>query len=101
FWRVVQGIGIGGDYPRSAIITSEFATASRRGAMVAAVFAMQGFGILAASIVSLVLLTADQVNLRASPPNPNSLEMCWRLLIGFEGIPALIALYFRATIPET
>jgi PHS family inorganic phosphate transporter-like MFS transporter len=25
FWRVVMGIGIGGDYPLSAIITSEYA----------------------------------------------------------------------------
>src|SRR5271170_5304433 len=47
FWRVIMGIGIGGDYPLSSIITSEFATKKRRGAMMAAVFAMQGFGILA------------------------------------------------------
>ena len=25
-WRVILGIGIGGDYPLSSIITSEFAT---------------------------------------------------------------------------
>jgi len=43
FWRVIMGIGIGGDYPLSAIITSEFATKKRRGAMMASVFAMQGF----------------------------------------------------------
>jgi PHS family inorganic phosphate transporter-like MFS transporter len=24
FWRVVMGIGIGGDYPLSAVITSEY-----------------------------------------------------------------------------
>src|ERR1041384_2837100 len=57
-WRVITGIGIGGDYPLSAIITSEFATKKRRGAMMAAVFAIQGFGILAAAIVSLAVLTA-------------------------------------------
>ena len=49
-----MGFGIGGDYPLSAIITSEFANVRNRGAMMAAVFAMQGFGILAASIVSLI-----------------------------------------------
>lgn len=27
FWRVVMGVGIGGDYPLSAIITSEFVLA--------------------------------------------------------------------------
>ncbi|KAJ2338715.1 Plasma membrane permease, mediates uptake of glycerophosphoinositol and glycerophosphocholine, partial [Coemansia sp. RSA 2618] len=49
-WRFVLGIGIGGDYPVSAIITSEFATTKNRGAMIAAVFAMQGFGIVTAAI---------------------------------------------------
>jgi PHS family inorganic phosphate transporter-like MFS transporter len=41
-WRFFMGIGIGGDYPLSAIITSEFAGKKYRGAMMAAVFAMQG-----------------------------------------------------------
>jgi PHS family inorganic phosphate transporter-like MFS transporter len=40
FWRLFLGIGIGGDYPLSAIITSEMASTKRRGAMIAAVFAM-------------------------------------------------------------
>ena len=44
FWRVIMGLGIGGDYPLSSIITSEFATTKWRGAMMGAVFAMQGFG---------------------------------------------------------
>lgn len=39
-WRFFLGIGIGGDYPLSAIITSEFANTKNRGAMIAAVFAM-------------------------------------------------------------
>ena len=26
FWRVILGTGVGGDYPLSSIITSEFAT---------------------------------------------------------------------------
>lgn len=41
-WRVLLGIGIGGDYPMSAIITSEFASTKYRGRMMAAVFSMQG-----------------------------------------------------------
>lgn len=44
FWRVLMGIGIGGDYPLSSIITSEFATTKWRGAMTGAVFAMQSLG---------------------------------------------------------
>ncbi|KAJ8610402.1 hypothetical protein MRB53_038564 [Persea americana] len=47
FWRVLMGIGIGGDYPLSSIITSEFATTKWRGAMMGSVFAMQVPGCVA------------------------------------------------------
>ncbi len=35
FWRFILGIGIGGDYPLSAVITSEYANVNRRGQMIA------------------------------------------------------------------
>ena len=40
FWRVIMGTGVGGDYPLSSVITSEFATVKWRGALMNAVFAM-------------------------------------------------------------
>ncbi|KAL1924999.1 uncharacterized protein VTP21DRAFT_4653 [Calcarisporiella thermophila] len=101
FWRVILGIGIGGDYPLSAVITSEFATTQHRGAMMAAVFAMQGFGILSASIISVIILAAYQSQINLNPPNQVALDQCWRILIGIGAIPAIVALYFRLTIPET
>ena len=39
-----MGIGIGGDYPLSAIITSEFAPVHIRGRLMAIVFSSQGLG---------------------------------------------------------
>lgn len=39
-----MGLGIGGDYPLSAVISSEFAATKIRGRMMSAVFASQGFG---------------------------------------------------------
>lgn len=33
FWRFFLGVGIGGDYPMSATITSEWSSAGRRGQM--------------------------------------------------------------------
>ena len=42
FWRWCLGIGIGGDYPMSAVFTAEFASTKYRGRMMAAVFSMQG-----------------------------------------------------------
>jgi PHS family inorganic phosphate transporter-like MFS transporter len=98
FWRVILGVGIGGDYPLSAIITSEFATTKRRGAMMAAVFAMQGFGILAAAIVSSIVLVCYR---SAIDGNVDNVDYCWRLVLGFGAVPGTVALYFRLTIPET
>lgn len=40
--RFFMGLGIGGDYPLSACITSEFAAVRIRGRMMTAVFASQG-----------------------------------------------------------
>ncbi|KAF8985106.1 Inorganic phosphate transporter pho84 [Entomortierella lignicola] len=97
-WRVIVGVGIGGDYPLSAVITSEFATTNRRGAMMAAVFAMQGFGYLTTGIVAIILLSAFKNSIH---DDINNLDYVWRILIGFGCIPALVAVYFRLTIPET
>ena len=44
FWRVIMGIGVGGDYPLSAVITSEFASKRIRGRLMTAVFTAQGWG---------------------------------------------------------
>jgi len=42
FFRFWLGFGIGGDYPLSATIMSEYANKRTRGAFIASVFAMQG-----------------------------------------------------------
>ncbi|KAH9887839.1 H+ symporter [Xylariomycetidae sp. FL2044] len=108
FWRVMMGIGIGGDYPLSAVITSEFAPTRWRGAMMAAVFSMQGMGQLLAAIVSLIVTMAFR-DAFGGAPNTNSCgnvcqvaaDRCWRIIVGFGAIPACFALYYRITIPET
>lgn len=48
-WRFLLGVGIGGDYPLSAIISSEFASTRIRGRMVTAVGWTQGWGNLSKS----------------------------------------------------
>ncbi|KAE8352287.1 phosphate permease [Aspergillus coremiiformis] len=108
FWRVLMGIGIGGDYPLSSIITSEFATTKRRGAMMGAVFAMQGFGQLAAAVVALIVTVGFKGSLESAASVAQCSGVCqlavdkmWRVVIGFGAVPACIALYYRLTIPET
>lgn len=103
-----MGIGIGGDYPLSSIITSEFATTKWRGAMMGSVFAMQGIGQLGAALVMLIITVGFKGSLEASSGIANCTGDCalavdkmWRILIGFGAVPGVIALYYRLTIPET
>lgn len=98
FWRVIIGIGIGGDYPLSSVITAEFATTKHRGAMMSAVFAMQGIGQVTAGIVGLVVTAAFKSAIEYDQTN---LDYVWRILVGLGAIPGVCALYYRLTIPET
>ncbi|KAF4996437.1 hypothetical protein FGRMN_4494 [Fusarium graminum] len=108
FWRVLMGVGIGGDYPLSSIITSEFATTKWRGAMMAAVFAMQGIGQLAGALVMMFLTLGFKSSLETAADTKSctgncqeSVDKMWRALVGIGAVPACIALYYRLTIPET
>ncbi|KAJ5255873.1 hypothetical protein N7497_006681 [Penicillium chrysogenum] len=108
FWRVIMGVGIGGVYPLSSVITSEFATTKWRGAMMSAVFAMQGFGQFAAAIVSLIVTVSFKQSLESAEDVSHCTEACqlavdkmWRWTIGIGAIPACFALYYRLAIPET
>lgn len=108
FWRVMMGIGVGGDYPLSAVITSEMADTKWRGAMIGAVFAMQGFGQFAAAMMVLIVTVGFKDTLQAAGHVANCVGTCqrdvdimWRLVLGFGGIPGWFALYYRLTIPET
>ncbi|KAJ7925077.1 phosphate transporter [Mycena leptocephala] len=94
FWRFIVGLGVGGDYPLSATIASEFAPTR--------------WGTLAASIVATVITIAYKGQISEDFPNPsmstsplNDVDRMWRLLLGLGCIPGTIALYFRLTIPET
>ncbi|KDQ62676.1 hypothetical protein JAAARDRAFT_171223 [Jaapia argillacea MUCL 33604] len=101
-WRFIMGVGIGGDYPLSAIISSEFSAIGLRGRLMTSVFAFQGWGNLTACLVSLIVLAAfkDSV-LHDSMPSLKHVDYLWRLIIGLGCIPCAFALYFRFTIPET
>ena len=43
-WRFILGVGIGGSYPLSSVIASEFATRRYRGRLMTIVFTAQGWG---------------------------------------------------------
>ncbi|GAA5939321.1 phosphate transporter PHO84 [Sporobolomyces koalae] len=101
-WRFIMGIGIGGDYPLSACITSEFAATRIRGRMMVATFWSQGYGQFGAAVVSICVLRAFKKQILEDPAGyAHHLDFCWRLLIGLGAVPGAVALYFRLTLPET
>ncbi|CAE6442849.1 unnamed protein product [Rhizoctonia solani] len=101
-WRFVMGVGIGADYPLSAVITSEFSPKKVRGRMMTAVFAMQGFGNFAAALVAFIVTQAFENQIKGDEEaRQDSIDRCWRLLIGLGAVPGCMALYCRLTIPET
>ncbi|KAI0067336.1 phosphate permease [Artomyces pyxidatus] len=100
--RFSMGVGIGGDYPLSAVISSEFASTRSRGRLMTAVFASQGWGNFAAILVALIVLAGFKNSiLEDSPDTLRHIDYCWRILVGVGCIPGVVALYFRLTIPET
>ncbi|RZB85057.1 probable inorganic phosphate transporter 1-3 [Glycine soja] len=108
FFRFWLGFGIGGDYPLSATIMSEYANKKTRGAFIAAVFAMQGFGILAGGVVALIVSYAydQKYKLPSYAQNPEAsldpaFDYVWRIVLMFGAIPAALTYYWRMKMPET
>ncbi|CAN6684514.1 unnamed protein product [Malus baccata var. baccata] len=108
FFRFWLGFGIGGDYPLSATIMSEYANKKTRGAFIAAVFAMQGFGILAGGIFAIICSAAFNANFDAPTYKVNALastvpqaDYLWRIIVMVGAIPAALTYYWRMKMPET
>lgn len=95
FWfllicRAVLGIGIGGDYPVSATIMSEYSGKNTRGRMIGMVFAMQGAGLIVGPLLASGLLASGLSN-----------DYTWRILLAAGAIPGMAVFYLRRQIHET
>ncbi|KAL6989900.1 Inorganic phosphate transporter 1-4 [Sarracenia purpurea var. burkii] len=108
FFRFWLGFGIGGDYPLSATIMSEYANKKTRGSFIAAVFAMQGFGILTCGVVALIVSTAFDKAYKAPSYHVDpagstvpQADYIWRIIVMFGAIPAALTYYWRMKMPET
>ena len=89
-FRFLLGFGVGGDYPVSAVLMSEYAHHSNRGRMIGLVFCAQAVGLVVGPLVALALLGGGVGS-----------GMTWRLLLGLGAIPAAIAVWLRRTMPES
>ncbi|XP_057440005.1 low affinity inorganic phosphate transporter 4 [Lotus japonicus] len=108
FFRFWLGFGIGGDYPLSATIMSEYANKRTRGAFIAAVFAMQGVGIIFAGLVSMCLSAGFKASYHAPSFHDDPImstqpqgDLMWRLVLMIGAVPAAMTYYWRMKMPET
>jgi PHS family inorganic phosphate transporter-like MFS transporter len=89
-FRFVLGFGVGGDYPVSAVLTSEYANRRDRGKLVGMVFSTQALGLIVGPLIALALLGAGVSDGAA-----------WRILLGLGAVPAAAVIYLRRTMPES
>jgi MFS transporter, PHS family, inorganic phosphate transporter len=95
FWvlivfRFVLGFGVGGDYPVSAVMVSEYANRKDRGKLVGMVFGTQALGLIVGPLVALALLGSG-----------TSDDVTWRVLLALGAVPAAAVIYLRCRMPES
>ena len=87
-FRFLMGIGIGGDYPVSSTILSEFAPKMNRGKILMLMVGFYWVGILVSAGISYALIQAFGLDY-------------WRYLFVISGLIAVPVILFRFEIPET
>jgi PHS family inorganic phosphate transporter-like MFS transporter len=95
FWvliafRFVLGFGVGGDYPVSAVMVSEYANRKDRGKLVGMVFGTQALGLIVGPLIALALLGSG-----------TSDDVTWRILLALGAVPAAAVIYLRCRMPES
>jgi len=89
-FRFVLGFGVGGDYPVSAVLMSEYANRKDRGKLVGMVFGTQALGLIVGPLVALTLLGAGASN-----------DVAWRTMLALGAVPAAAVVYLRRKMPES
>ncbi|HEY7007862.1 MAG TPA: MFS transporter [Jatrophihabitantaceae bacterium] len=89
-FRFLLGFGVGGDYPVSAVLMSEYANRKDRGKLVGMVFATQALGLIVGPLIALALLGAGVSD-----------NTAWRVMLGLGAVPAAAVIYLRSRMPES
>jgi PHS family inorganic phosphate transporter-like MFS transporter len=89
-FRFILGLGVGGDYPVSAVLMSEFGNRRSRGKLVSLVFSMQALGTIAGYVAGLTLLSTGLDG-----------NYVWRILLALGAVPAAAVVYLRRKMPES
>jgi PHS family inorganic phosphate transporter-like MFS transporter len=89
-FRFVLGFGVGGDYPVSAVLMSEYANRKDRGKLVGMVFGTQALGLIVGPLIALILLGGGASD-----------DVAWRVLLALGAVPAAAVVYLRTRMPES
>jgi PHS family inorganic phosphate transporter-like MFS transporter len=89
-FRFLLGFGVGGDYPVSAVMVSEYANRKDRGKLVGMVFGTQALGLIVGPLIALALLGSGASN-----------DTAWRILLALGAVPAAAVIYLRCRMPES
>ena len=89
-FRFLLGVGVGGDYPVSAVMVSEYANRKDRGKLVGMVFGTQALGLIIGPLIALTLLGSGVSD-----------DVAWRVLLALGAVPAAAVIYLRCRMPES
>ena len=88
-FRIITGIGVGGEWGAGMVLLNEVWDSRRRGVGSAIVQAMSSAGTAMASIAATLALTyLDQ-------------DTAWRVALGVGGLPLLLMLFVRSKMPKS
>ncbi|KAG2139628.1 major facilitator superfamily domain-containing protein [Suillus bovinus] len=99
-FRILLGVGVGGDYPMSASVTSDRAAIRKRGTMLAYIFANQGWGSFMGALMTIIVLACYK-HVMNDEGETSKVDGVWRIIVGVSLIPAFGTLYQRLTLPES
>jgi MFS transporter, PHS family, inorganic phosphate transporter len=78
-FRFLLGLGVGGDYPVSATLMSEYANRRDRGKLITLVFSTQAGGLIVGPLVGIALIVSGYNGLAAFFPLPCHILRCLAL----------------------
>ncbi|KAF2164026.1 hypothetical protein M409DRAFT_57122 [Zasmidium cellare ATCC 36951] len=97
-FRIITGMGTGGDYPMTSSISAETDRFGSRAKLVLTVFSFIGLGSFSSGIVYIILLAAFKGSIYDAQWH---IQWVWRLLFGIGLVPCIATLYARLTMKES
>jgi MFS transporter, PHS family, inorganic phosphate transporter len=88
--RFILGVGIGGDYPVSSTLISEYANRKDRGKLITFVFSTQALGLIIGPLLTYILFVSGVPQ-----------DLIWRIILAFGAVPALATFWLRRQIAES